>query len=87
MQRRPSSTLSSEPGSQWVTYPAAISDKPPSTVPLTDSLQIDTSSWKRGETYTIQVTATAVNNDANPSSASIGQQKTGSSGKTFIKLE
>ena len=79
--------LSSEPGSQWVTYPAAISDKPPSTVPLTDSLQIDTSSWKPGDTYTIQVTATAVNNDANPSSASIGQQKAVSAGKTFIKLE
>ncbi len=79
--------LSSEPGSQWMTVPASIADKPPSSMPISDSLSIDTSLWKQDTTYTIRVSAIAANNDASPSSASIGKMKSMTLGNPFIKLE
>jgi len=79
--------LSSEPGSQWTTVPGTIADKSPSAQPLTDTLDIDTSTWKQDVMYTIRVTATAANNDASPSSASIVKAKSLATGNPFIKLE
>ena len=79
--------LSSEPGSQWTTVPGTVADKSPSVLPLTDTLDIDTSMWKQDVTYTIRVTAVSANNDAPPSSASIGKTKSLALGSPFIKLE
>jgi hypothetical protein len=79
--------LSSEPGSQWITVPGSIADKSPSALPVSDTLDIDTGLWKPDITYTIRVTATSANNDAPPSSSSIGKTKSLSLGSPFIKLE
>lgn len=82
--------LSSEPDSMWVTLPHQINSINPtaSGIPTTSSIQIDTSSWTPGATYTLMVTAEAVNNDAYPSSATIGKMvEPTTSEKTYIRLQ
>ena len=81
--------LSSEPGSMWVTLPQQINSVPPtaSGIPTTSSIQIDTRSWTPGATYTLMVTAEAVNNDAYPSSDTIGKTVETTSEKTYIRLQ
>jgi len=77
--------LSSEPGSQWTVLSERAAKSP--NVLNTDSLQVDTRSWTPGETYTIRVTAIAVNDDAPPSYQVAPGTVDTTTEKTYIRLE
>jgi len=75
---------SSAPGSIPATY-AVISPIYANPASETRTLEIDTRTWKQGETYTIKVSASSY--DGGSSYATITKQKELDDGKIFIRLE